>query len=215
MILVSAHARELPMSMLSKIRRHWLPSLALVLVVGCGRQADEEGPANAGDGPPLDVRLDQPPTEEQKATMIAAKDALFEKLSGRLMEVMSSDGPVAAIAVCKSEASAIAEAVGQQQGVRIGRTALKRRNPQNTPPAWAASLLAESRDEPTLVTFGDGRAAALLPIKLKAQCLMCHGPTDQIMPEIKAQLAKHYPRDEATGFQEGDLRGWFWVETLK
>ena len=191
-----------------------LLATALVFVGGCSRSADEKSPADASAGPPPSgARLDQPPTEAQKAQMIAAKDLLFAKLSGRLMEVIGSQGPAAAIAVCKSEAPQIAESVGQQEGVKIGRTALKLRNPGNQPPAWAASLLEESRDQPTFLALDDGRAAALLPIKLKALCLMCHGPADQIMPEIKNQLATLYPDDRATGFREGDLRGWFWVET--
>jgi hypothetical protein len=159
--------------------------------------------------------LDKPPNEEQKTTILAAKDILFETLSGRLMEVMSTDGPVAAIEVCKNEAGKIAKSIGEQEGVRIGRTALKLRNPNNTPPRWAESLMDTERDQATFLTFSDGRAGALLPIKLKAQCLTCHGPVEQILPEIKTQLATLYPADNATGFNEGDLRGWFWVETLE
>jgi hypothetical protein len=34
----------------------------------------------------------------------------------------------------------------------------------------------------------------------------------QIAPVIAEQLAKLYPDDQATGFLEGELRGWFWVE---
>ena len=29
--------------------------------------------------------------------------------------------------------------------------------------------------------------------------------------EVKNELASLYPNDQATGFKEGDLRGWFWV----
>jgi hypothetical protein len=43
---------------------------------------------------------------------------------------------------------------------------------------------------------------------------MCHGPKEQLIPEVKEQLAKLYPEDSATGFSEGELRGWFWVELL-
>ena len=42
--------------------------------------------------------------------------------------------------------------------------------------------------------------------------MTCHGPKDKISEEVKGQLAKLYPNDTATGFQTGDLRGWFWVE---
>ena len=46
---------------------------------------------------------------------------------------------------------------------------------------------------------------------LKVQCLACHGLKEQISPEVQAQLDRLYPEDQATGFNEGDLRGWFWV----
>lgn len=188
---------------------------AVLFAAGCRSQSDEGKATDDDDVPGVAVLLDKPPTEEQKTTMLAAKDALFEKLSGRLMEVVGKDGPVAAIGVCKSEATQIAKTIGEQEGVKIGRTSLKLRNPNNTPPEWAESLINAERDQPAFVTLSDGRAAALLPIKLKAQCLMCHGQVDEIPQEIKTQLATLYPSDNATGFNEGDLRGWFWVETME
>jgi hypothetical protein len=41
---------------------------------------------------------------------------------------------------------------------------------------------------------------------------MCHGPVDAIDEEILAAVAENYPDDQAVGFVEGDLRGWFWVQ---
>jgi len=152
------------------------------------------------------------PSPEQQTKAMAAKDALFTRLSSRLMEVMSTEGPLAAIEVCSQEATQIADQVGQEQGVRIGRTALKKRNPNNVPPEWAVASLADAREMPKFVSLEDGAAGALLPIKLQAQCLMCHGPPDQIFDEVRTQIARLYPDDQATGFHEGDLRGWFWVE---
>jgi len=38
---------------------------------------------------------------------------------------------------------------------------------------------------------------------------MCHGPS--VAPALAARIAQHYPEDEATGFEEGDFRGLFWV----
>ena len=55
------------------------------------------------------------------------------------------------------------------------------------------------------------RSAINTGIRLKAQCLKCHGPKEQILPEVRDALARDYPKDQATGFQEGDLRGWFWL----
>lgn len=162
-------------------------------------------------GPKVTVVQGSVPTDEQQAKLLAAKDALFEQLSGRLMQAMGEGGPAAAILVCQKEAPEIAKSVGERQGVSIGRTGVRLRNPNNQPPGWANEFVGEKTDKPTFVNLSDDRAAAFLPIKLQVQCLMCHGPDDQIAPDVKDQLQQVYPGDQATGFHEGDLRGWFWV----
>jgi hypothetical protein len=40
-------------------------------------------------------------------------------------------------------------------------------------------------------------------------CLTCHGPT--LAADVAAAVAARYPRDEATGFAAGDLRGALYV----
>ena len=57
-----------------------------------------------------------------------------------------------------------------------------------------------------------GELGAFLPIKLAAPCLACHGPADDLDEDVRSALAESYPDDQATGFAEGDLRGWFWIE---
>ena len=148
----------------------------------------------------------------QHAVAVAARDALFERLSARLTAVVSKDGPAAAIAVCQSEAPTIAETVGREKNVRIGRTALKLRNPKNQPPEWAASTIAQKPGNPVFFAGPEGKLGTLLPIRLKAQCLTCHGPAETLPPPVRAALSERYPSDQAVGFAEGDLRGWFWVE---
>jgi len=149
---------------------------------------------------------------EQKNTAIAAKDALFAKLSGRLMSVMQSDGPAQAVSVCKSEAPAFGEQVEQEFGVEIGRTSFKLRNSTNTVPDWASEFVTARTAEPTFVSLSDNRLGALFPIRLKQKCTVCHGERDSLSEEVRAALDLQYPVDEATGFKEGDLRGWFWVD---
>ena len=154
----------------------------------------------------------QEPDKISQDTILAAKDVLFKKLSERLMEVMSTQGPVAAIDVCQREAPQLAIEASKSSGVKIGRTGVRLRNPSNIPPSWAVTMIENKTEVPTFVMLDNGHAAGLLPIKLQAQCLMCHGPKDQIAPEVNDKLSELYPDDEAVGFQEGELRGWFWVE---
>jgi hypothetical protein len=44
-------------------------------------------------------------------------------------------------------------------------------------------------------------------IAIQPMCLTCHGPADKIADGVKARLNADYPLDQATGYQEGELRG--------
>ncbi len=186
---------------------------ALLMSVGCQKAPTPiAADAIGNDTSTVSIVEGETPSDEQKQAMLAAKDALFEKLSGRLMEAMGSQGPAAAIAVCQKEAPQIAAEVSDGHGLKIGRTGVRLRNSNNQPPSWARAMTESKVDTPQFVSLTNGDAAALLPIKLQVQCLMCHGPEDQIAPVVSEQLTKLYPNDNATGFQEGELRGWFWIE---
>mgnify|MGYP005860664939 CR=1 FL=1 len=144
----------------------------------------------------------------------SARDQLAARLLSRVREAMAQGGPAGAIAVCQTEAPTIARAVADETGVLIGRTALKLRNPANAPPSWARTTLASQPPETPWVSVNDaGTIRGLLPIRLQAACLTCHGPADSLADEVRSALARGYPDDQAVGFAEGDLRGWFWVES--
>jgi hypothetical protein len=176
---------------------------------GCG---SVEPPTTAPSPSPAPVASPQTPDqEEQKQVALAARDAMAGQLMGKLMETLGSAGPAAAIGVCRQEAPQIAADTGKKFGVAIGRTSFRLRNAKNAPPAWADPLVAAQPADPQFVPLPDGQLGALLPIRLKPECMLCHGPKDQILTEVREALATHYPDDQATGFQTGDLRGWFWV----
>lgn len=187
----------------------------IILAIGCQRSSPNTVHRDtAAVSLPATIVEGTGPTDEEKGKLLAAKDALFAKLSGRLMDVVSTEGPPAAIKVCQLEAKSIAEEVGKTANVKIGRTGVRLRNSENQPPPWAEALVAQKTEQPVFAKLSDNRAVALLPIRIQAQCLMCHGPSDALAPGVKATLAKLYPRDSATEFAEGDLRGWFWIESL-
>ncbi len=199
---------------MSRIRLLMLLLLASAVWIGC----------SSSSTPPVDLSLVRPvdgveidptsqPSDEQKAAMLEAKDALFATLSDRLLAAMGSGGPGTAIAVCQNEAPKIAQQISETHNLKIGRVGVRLRNPDNKAPAWAGEWIDAKTSEPQFAMLNNGAAAALLPIKLQAQCLVCHGPVEQILPEVKTQLASRYPADQATGFSEGELRGWFWIET--
>lgn len=167
------------------------------------------------DSPPAWQVVEELELDEAQAAQrdraLAARDALMGKLKSRLMEVVSKDGLPAAISVCKEDAPRLAKEVSEEQGLSIGRTSHRLRNPANKPPAWAEGLVKDKVAEPTYLTSETG-LAALLPIPTGPMCMNCHGTKDGIPADVLTVLGEEYPDDEATGFEEGDLRGWFWVE---
>jgi hypothetical protein len=185
----------------------------LSFTIGCGDSTSEQQDADTVVETADDTSAVAVP--DARARALAAKDALFEQLSARLMSAMSNGGPVAAIEVCSKEAARIAAEVSEETGVKIGRTSFKLRNPANVPPAWATSLVEQRAAEPQFVDLSDGGLGALLPIRLKPQCMVCHGPEDKIAADVLTALSERYPEDAATGFEVDDLRGWFWVEVPK
>jgi len=141
----------------------------------------------------------------------AARVAMSARLSERLRMSQADGGPEGAVGVCKEEAPEIARAVSLEHGVRIGRTSFALRNSRNPPPDWAEPLVERRVEVPTYLGGRQGEFAALLPIRLEARCLACHGGERDVSAAVRTVLAREYPDDQATGFAEGDLRGWFWV----
>jgi hypothetical protein len=181
--------------------------VSLLVAPGCRQPAEESGTTWT-----VIVEGDMRPEQTaQREKALAARDAMFTSLKGRLMEVIGSEGPAAAISVCSAEAPQIAEQISQAHGLEIRRTSFRLRNADNAPPTWATQLVADRVSEPTYLTQ-DGKLAVLLPIRIQAPCLVCHGAEDTIPVPVKGALSEQYPKDQATGFQDGDLRGWFSVE---
>lgn len=155
----------------------------------------------------------RPAIQRGDLAIISVQSAILRELHAALAE----GGPEHALSSCHVDAAGVALQIRQLEGVLVGRTSARLRNPRNAPPAWAADIVArqsgaKARDvEGFVVDLGD-RVGLLRPIAAQPMCASCHGPADRISPTVKAKIAARYPGDRATGFADGDLRGWFWVE---
>lgn len=119
-----------------------------------------------------------------------------------------------AISACNTQAPQIADRLSQE-GIRLGRSSHRLRNPQSIPPDWAQPTLEDYLAHPETrlprhVQLDNHRAGYIEPIVLKPLCTACHGT--HLADPVATRLAELYPDDEATGFEPGDLRGIFWVE---
>ena len=190
--------------------------LVAVVVWGCGgSEPVVELEIEAVSGSTWRTVAEADLTPEQHAQLeraLAAKDEMAKTLMGELKAELETGGPSGAVVVCRDMAPMISEHVADNHGLAIGRTSHRLRNTGNLAPAWAEPAVNEIVDTAWYVEGPAGELGAILPIKLAAPCLACHGPADVLDEDVRSALAESYPDDQATGFAEGDLRGWFWVE---
>lgn len=134
------------------------------------------------------------------------------ELKAALLEGLA-EGPAAAIGACKLEAPRIAAAISVD-GVAVGRTSHRLRNPENIPPEWVSPVMQEYLADPgartpRTVELPGGKVGYVEPILMQPLCLTCHGDVQD--SALAAGLADEYPEDQATGFKLDELRGVFWA----
>ncbi len=196
--------------------------VALVLALptlGCDRDKPEER-SEAGAVEPLAADLQPAPkkahTSPSKADQARARLApLKTSLKGALMAAAKGGHLEQAVTACQVQAPLVT-GVQEKEGVKMGRSALKLRNPDNVAPEWVAPLMEELSKEvepdgaSREVSLPKGRFGYVEAITMKPMCEGCHGT--QIGQEVAAKLKELYPQDEATGFSTDSFRGVFWVE---
>lgn len=185
-----------------RLRRSWPFVLGLLFSAGCDK------PAPSGEWLGKAQRL----TNEYQGALQAA-----------LMGAVKDGGPEKAIQVCNLEAPAIEKRIVNKEGSEgwtVSRTASRVRNPGNRPNDLQAEGLAEiarrvaSGESPEKVDWyaREGKNYVYMkPILMGGLCVTCHGPPESISTEVKKELGRLYPKDEATGFKVGELRGAFVV----
>ena len=144
-------------------------------------------------------------------------------LSKAVMQAMGQGGVSHAASFCNTRAYPLTDSLAQVHGVTIKRTAMRWRNPQNKPnrlerKLWGEFELDKKKGKPMeakVVALGKDEWLYTRPILLQAPCQVCHGkPGETLTAENYATIKALYPKDKATGFSTGDLRG-LWVLKFK
>jgi len=160
-------------------------------------------------------------TEQYVAEANAIIKDFMTNLKGELQRALKDEGPVGAIGVCQQAAPAVTREASAKHGWDVGRTALRLRNQDNAPDEWERGVLEdfiaqrEAGADPTKlsvtkVVSRDGEATfrymKAIPLA-KKPCAICHGTN--VDPDLRAEILKRYPQDEAVGFEPGEIRGAF------
>ncbi|MCU0881665.1 MAG: DUF3365 domain-containing protein [Hyphomonadaceae bacterium] len=155
-------------------------------------------------------------------TAIAEKSAVLadqfqQRLQQALRAAIQEKGLPGAVDVCSTVAPTIAAEVSAASGVQVTRIAERNRNPKAHVPRDARAYYGELAEEPVesgkpatrMWHSGGGQSAKVNYLRaipmLGQPCLSCHGA--DVDPAVAARIAKLYPKDKATGFRPGELRG--------
>lgn len=142
--------------------------------------------------------------------------AAFKTLSSNLKEAMGEGGVAHAVQFCNVEAMPLTDSLSSHFGVQVRRASHRPRNPDNradslelaTIKKYLSQIKQGTEPEPSIYAT-QKRIEYYAPIRIDNElCLNCHGePGMDITEENLATIRKLYPKDEATGFEFGELRG--------
>ncbi len=149
--------------------------------------------------------------------------ATAKKLGGTLVEKMKDGGVKEAVPFCNTKAIPLTEEMAKKFNVSIKRTSHLLRNENNKANDKEALVINNYRDlltkgkglKPVVELDNDGNPHFYAPIILQKKCLACHGEVGiNVTKKSDSIIESYYPKDLATGFKEGDLRG-IWSITFK
>jgi hypothetical protein len=149
--------------------------------------------------------------------------ATAKKLGGTMTEKMKDGGVKDAVPFCNTKAIPLTEEMSNKFNVSIKRTSHLLRNTDNKPNDEEVLVINNYRDlmtkgkglKPVVELDNDGNPHFYAPIIIQKKCLTCHGEIGKdVTKKSDSIIESYYPKDLATGFKEGDLRG-IWSITFK
>ena len=144
-------------------------------------------------------------------------------LGKNLMNAINTQGTEKAIEFCSTKAIVLTDSMGTAFNATLKRVSDKPRNPINMANENETAFINElkekvSKGEKMTLKFteSEGKITGYFPIETNAMCLQCHGSKDlDIKPNVHKKIVQLYPKDQATGYKENQIRGIFVVTQNK
>jgi hypothetical protein len=138
-------------------------------------------------------------------------------LAANLMKAIKTNGISFAIAFCNTQAYPIIDSISKDFNTEVRRVSLKTRNSSHQPNEIETEILQayhynqenQLKMESSIQEINEEQILFTKPIKIEnTLCLNCHGRKgDEIPAEVEQKINELYPKDQAHGYQVGDLRG--------
>ena len=166
--------------------------------------------------------LAQTPELEEFISQSQANTASFKSKLSRIRDMeIETLGLPTAVEVCRVMAPQLYHEFSVDRNILIRRVSLRPRNViKGHADAWEQAGLLKMHELAGNKEKSSGMEIAelveepagkyfryLRPIIARPQCMKCHGPTTEIDSRVVNILQHHYPGDQATGYQVGDLVG--------
>jgi len=199
-----------------------IPQLTLILACGvvCGLAEDKPGRPELE--PPFTwVDPDDPSAAAIRQTGEQYINRVGSMLVSEVERSLAKVGLAETLEIVHLKNLVLPKALpGQPRVTAVKRTSLGLRNPANLPDAYDHAVLdrintalKEGDDVPSLLmqhlqpAGGPEEWRVYRPITTMPSCVKCHGPAEELAPEVRAFLAHYYPQDGATGFSARQWRG--------
>lgn len=163
-------------------------------------------------------------SKEKNYLLIGKKLAIQtkESLGENLKQAIGTRGFSGAVEFCNIQAIPITDSVSKSLHAKIKRVSDKPRNKMNQAREgeifyidMCKQSLAEGKELKPFISEDENKMIAYYPIVTNQMCLNCHGSSKDIASETLAKINSLYPEDQATGYNENELRGLFVIEMDK
>jgi len=148
-------------------------------------------------------------------------------LKGEVAKRLKKDPTgVEAAKFCSLKANEVAKKAMENfpKNIKVRRTAIKYRNPNNKPDDIDLKVMQEYQKslnsnnvslKPKVVKVDSNTTRVYKPLLVENACMKCHGDIKKTNQEVSKIIKEHYPNDKAFGFKLGDLRGVIVAEIKK
>lgn len=185
------------------IKKIFIYSIILIIVAAC-----------------QNLEKDNNISVEYETELAEHAGSYMSQLKSVLLSNMQEGGPLQAVSVCSDTAQLMSEEYSKKMDVFVKRSSFKNRNILNFPDNFESKAIKQFEEklktgnltsETNIIEQSDVNGIKVVryvkPILVEAPCLNCHGSKSQISKDVAEVIKQKYPKDKATGYKIGDLRG--------